>query len=83
MESSRCAQCIICGGGAARVEETWRSREKPSPRPAAARRRKGAIGEAFAEPVPLYAEGDTGLAVGINTIRVVLLLPVVEVILYL
>ena len=49
MESHRCAKCLMCGGDAARVEETWRSREQPSPGPAAARRRKGAIGEAFDE----------------------------------
>ena len=45
------------GGGAARVEETgelgrW-SREWPSPGPAAVRRRKGAVDEAFAKSVPL------------------------------
>ena len=40
MEFHRCAQCLMCGGDAARVEETWRSREQPSPGPAAPRRRK-------------------------------------------
>ena len=47
----------MCGGGAARIEDTeelgrW-SRERPSPGPAAVRRRKGAKGEAFAESVPV------------------------------
>ena len=73
----------MCGGGAARVEETkelrrW-SRERPSSGPAAARRRRGALGEAFAESVPLWAEGEAGLAVEVIAAGVFLMDPVVEV----
>ena len=56
----------MCGGGAARVEETedlgrW-SRERPSPGFAVVRRRSGAEGETCAESVPAVAEGDVGAA---------------------
>ena len=85
MLSLRCAQCLVYGGGAAKVEETgelgrW-SLERPSPGPAAARRRREAVGEAFAESVALYAESDPLLAVEVTTMGVFLLMPVVEVIL--
>ena len=50
MLSHRCAQCLVYGGGAGKVEETGELRrwslERPSPGPAAARRRRGAVGEA-------------------------------------
>ena len=76
IESHRYAQCVMCVGGAARVEEIgelghW-SWEQPSPGFTAARRRKGAIGKAFTESVPLHAEGDVRLAVEINGGRLVI-----------
>ena len=66
IESHRWAQCRLCNGGAARVEETgelgrW-SRERPSRGPAAVRRRRGAAGMVVAESVPVGAGGDVGAA---------------------
>ena len=73
----------MCSGVVARVEETGElgrlSRERPCPAPAAARRRRGALGEAFAESVPLWAKGEAGLAVEIIAAGVFLMGPVVEV----
>ena len=56
----------MCGGGAARVEESgelgrW-PRERPSPGSAAVRKRSGAEGKMFAESVPAGAECDVGAA---------------------
>ena len=85
MLSHRCAQCLVYGGGAGKVEETGELRrwslERPSPGPAAARRRGGAVGEAFAESVALYTERNAVLAVEVITMGVYLLVAVVEVIL--
>ena len=54
----------MCGGGAARVEESgelgrW-PRERPSPGSAAVRTRSGAEGKTFAKSVPAGAECDVG-----------------------
>ena len=56
----------MCGGGAARVEETgemgrwpWK---RPSPGFATVRRSSGAEGKMFAESLPAVAEGDVGAA---------------------
>ena len=62
--SQKGANASICGGTAARVEDTgelgrW-SWERSSPGLAAVRRRSGAEGETFAESVPAVAEGEVG-----------------------
>ena len=62
--SQKGANARICGGIAARVEDTvelgrW-SRARSSPGLAAVRRRSGAKGETFAESVPAVAEGEVG-----------------------
>ena len=63
-ESQKGAKGRICGGGAARVEDTgelgrW-SLERSSPGLAAVRRRSGAEGETFDESVPAVVDGDAG-----------------------
>ena len=60
IESQKGAKERMCGGGAARVEDTgepgrW-SRERLRPGLAAVRRRSGAEGGTFAESVPAVAE---------------------------
>ena len=60
----RCEQCLMYGGGAARVEKSgelgcW-SRERPSSGPAAARSRSGAVSKALDESLALYAQRDPG-----------------------
>ena len=56
----------MCGGGAARVEETGElgrlSRKRPSPGSAAVRRRSGAESETFTESVLAGTECDVGAA---------------------
>ena len=62
--SQKRANARMCGGGAARVEDTgelgrW-SRERSSPGWAAVRRRSEAEGETFTESVPAVAEDEVG-----------------------
>ena len=85
IEPQRWVKWRMCGGGAARAEETgelgrW-SQQQPSPGSAAVCRRRGAEGETFAEYVPAGAEGDVGAAA--EAAMAEFLLKILEVMLFL
>ena len=72
--SHRWAQCLMCGEGATRVEETgelrrW-FRERLDLEPAAARKKGGAAGEEITDSVALEVEGHPGLALKVAAMEI-------------